>query len=360
MGIKTNTASWGDMGQHLFQMLRSPDVSSLTAVSGYVGRETINRLIALVREKPELSIKLVVGMAAKEGLAERTYDALGQLHSLLAENSIKSKDSQSGVYWFFSGPDGERLRGMHAKGYRVLGNKIDELFVGSSNFSASGLGLSGNVELNVTDTSETTKRDFDTFFSSYLQSGFNFVPYDKVENFPIKGQVRKEKLSRDGLERIEKPENFRSASFVDIDLAENIENKERSSLNVCFGKGRLARATGKVSPRQWYEVEIICTKEATENPAYPKGDFQAKTSDGFVFSARTQGANHKNLRSKGSLNTLGLWIKPLLEEAGALSSEPQELVTRETFETYGNSILRIYRTSEHEAVLHFPQDPSSL
>lgn len=359
MVLRTNTQPWGELGHHLFEKLSDPDTTSMTAVSGYVGRETVDKLIVLVRKRPELSIKLVVGMAAKEGIAQRSYESLGQLHQLLSENSVEQK-SKSGVYWYFSGENGERSRGLHAKAYRLTGKKVDDLFIGSSNFSFSGLNLSGNVELNVLDTSSNAKREFDDFFESNLGSGFNFVPYDQVEDFPIRGKTIQQSRKKPGLQKVAKPLDFRNHPFVDIDLALNIEDKTRSSLNVCFGRGRWSRSTGKVKPREWYEVEIICPKNVTQDPAYPKGDFQALTSDGYSFLARTQGDYSKNLRSKDSLLTLGLWIKSCLEDSGALTNVPQEIVTRETFETYGNSILRLYRPSKNEAILHFPQSPSDL
>jgi len=360
MVLRTNTEPWGELGQHLFDKLINPQTTSLAAVSGYVGKETVDRLIQLVSKRPELSIKLVVGMAAKEGLSERSYESLGKLHQLLSENSATNKDKDSGVYWYFSGQNGERSRGLHAKAYRITGDQVDDLFIGSSNFSFSGLSHAGNVELNVLDTSSHAKREFDDFFARNLGSGFNFVPYDKVEDFPIRGKTKQQSRKKTGLQKVAKPSNFKNYPFVDIDLALNIEEKTRSSLNVCFGRGRWSRTTGKVKPREWYEVEVICPKIVTQDPAYPKGDFQVVTSDGYSFLARTQGDYSKNLRSKDSLLTLGLWIKSCLEEAGALTNSPQELVTLDTFENYGNSILRLYRTGKSEAIFHFPQDPTEL
>lgn len=360
MVLRTNTQPWGELGQHLFGKLIDPDTTSLAAVSGYVGKETVDRLILLINKRPELSIKLVVGMAAKEGIAERSYESLGKLHQLLSENLASHKDESSGVYWYFSGQNGERSRGLHAKAYRLTGKHIDDLFIGSSNFSFSGLNLSGNIELNVLDTSSDAKREFDVFFERNLGSGYNFVPYDKVEDFPIRGKTRQQSRKKTGLQKVAKPSAFKNYPFVDIDLALNIEEKTRSSLNVCFGRGRWSRSTGKVKPREWYEVEVICPKAVTQDPAYPKGDFQVVTSDGYSFLARTQGDYSKNLRSKESLSTLGLWIKSCLEEAGALTNSPQELVTGETFEIYGNSILRLYRTGKSDAIFHFPQDPAEL
>lgn len=360
MVLTTNSSPWGELGKPLFNLLTSRNTKSLEAVTGYVGVETIERLITVVQNKPDLSVKLVVGMAAREGLSQRTYDSLGRLHDSLTKNVSKNQDPQSGVYWYFSGKQGERSRGLHAKAYRIKGHGLDQLIIGSSNFSHAGMSISGNIEINVVDTTSSARSQFDEFFHLNLNSGFNFVRYDLVSKFPIKGKLKAESKLKSGLVRVEKPTNFKSYPYVDIDLSKDIHKKQRSSLNVCFGKGRWARSTGKVTPREWYEVEIICPKEVTQDPAYPKGDFIASTSDGFSFPARTQGDYSKNLRSKESLHTLGLWIKTLLEESGALTNVPQELVTQETFENYGNSVLRLYKISKNEVVLHFPQNPSDL
>jgi hypothetical protein len=341
-------------------MLTSREAKSLEAVTGYVGAETVERLMSVIDRKPDLSVKLVVGMAAREGLSQRTYDSLGRLHQALTKNASNSGDPRSGVYWYFSDKKGERSRGLHAKAYRIRGDGLDQLIIGSSNFSHSGLSIAGNIELNLFETSNNARSEFDNFFSSNLNSGFNFVPYDLVAKFPIKGKVKAESKQKPGLVKVPKPTDFKKYPYVDVDLAKDINKKQRSSLNVCFGKGRWARKSGKVTPREWYEVEIICPKEVTMDPAYPKGDFHAVTSDGYSFPARTQGDYSKNLRSKESLHTMGLWIKTLLEDAGALTNVPQELVTQETFDSYGNSVLRLYRLSKKEVVLHFPQDPSDL
>ena len=162
------------------------------------------------------------------------------------------------------------------------------------------------------------------------------------------------------LVKTRKPTDFKKFKFVDIDLARNIDKQTRSNLNCCFGKGRWSRTTGIVRLREWYEVELISTMEVTANPQYPKGEFLATTSDGFEFKAVTNGDYYKNLRSFDDLKILGIWLKGCLEDAGALSDDPQELVTKETFEEYGNHILRIYRPSSKTAVLHFPRNPADL
>lgn len=360
ISLRTNQNKSNALEPILFQLLADRSNKTFEAISGYVGRETVEKLRRTLDHRPDLSVKLVVGMAAKEGISQKTYDSLGLLHNELVSNRGVSGDKASGVYWFFSGEKGERSRGIHAKAYRIRGDGQDHLFVGSSNFSSSGLTASGNYEMTVTDVSVQARKEFDEFFRVHLTSGLNFVEFSKVADFPIRGKSGALRQKLTGLQKVERPVGFRDSPFVDIDLAKNIEKKSKSSLNVCFGRGRWARSTGKVTPRTWYEVEIVCPKSVTSSSAYPKGNFTAITSDGFKFEGRTQGDYQKNLRSKEDLRTLGIWIKGLLEDAGALSRSPEETVTAETFEAYGNSILRLYRISQSQVVMHFPQDPSDL
>lgn len=350
----------GELGSELFALLQTDSERRLNAVTGYVGNETVRQLISNVEQNPSLGVALVVGMAAKEGLSERTYKSLGELSNLLRSNRGHSGYDESNVYFYFSGPKGERERGLHAKAYRVTGPGIDELIVGSSNFSRSGLSHRGNVEASLWAESARTRSDFDSFFNDLLTDGYSFVPYEKVQDFPIKGRSVKKARNQAGLVRVVAPRDFKAFPFVDVDLSKNIDSKTRSNLNVCFGRGRWSRTTGVVRPRDYFEAEIIVPNEVNSLPEYPVGDFLAVTSDGFQFEARTQGSYNKNLRSKEDLGLLGLWIKSLLNSAGALDIGNQEAVTSETFENYGNSILRIYRDSPRSAILHFPSDPADL
>lgn len=328
-------------------------------VSGYVGKETIVQLRSELGRRKDIAVELVVGMAAKEGLTQSTYDALLDLHGeLCSRNHPKYK--RQGVYAFFSGPDAQRVRGMHAKAYLFDQGRNRQLIVGSSNFSFSGLSLAGNVEMNLIDTSPAVAHEFEKFYEG-LHTGRLALPIDIIENFPIRGKAtRARHQSTKLLVKVKPPRDFKVQKHVDIDLARNIERQTRSNLNCCFGKGRWARQTGRVTPRDWYEVELISPIEVTSNPNYPQGEFDAITTDGFSFRAVTNGDYGKNLRSADDLKIMGLWLKGLLEDAGALSDDPQELVTRETFETYGNSILRIYRPVHGPVIFHFPRSTADL
>lgn len=356
----TNThAHGGDLSQHFYEQLRDSGTERVRILSGYVGKESIKRLHEETKRNSRIAIELVVGMAAKEGLTQQTYDALIDLHADL-KSRRHPKYERQGVFAYFSGPNGERSRGMHAKAYLFEQSRARQLIVGSSNFSHSGLSADGNVEMNLVDVNAETIRKFVRFFDD-LHSTRLAVPIDLIEDFPIRGKAgssRRRNVA--ALTRVREPRDFKRSKFVDIDLARNINRQSRSNLNCCFGKGRWSRATGIVRPRDWYEVELISPMEVTSNPCYPKGEFDVVTSDGFAFRGVTNGDYYKNLRSADDLKILGLWLKGVLEDAGSLSDNPQELVTSETFEVYGNSVLRIYRPSLKSAIFHFPRDPDDL
>lgn len=368
----------GGLDQHFFKNLNSSATERVQMISGYVGKESIIKLQRELQKNSWVAVELVIGMAAKEGLSLRTYEALIELHKHL-QSRRHPKYKRQGVFVYFSGPKGERARGMHAKAYRFEQSRGNKVIIGSSNFSFSGLSLDGNVEMNLADSSAAVTREFARFFDE-LHAKKHAVPIDRVEDFPIRGkagQSRRNKLktlakvrapkagqSRRNklptLVKVRAPTGYKSKQFVDIDLARNIDRQSRSNLNCCFGKGRWSRATGVVKLRDWYEVELISSADVTSNRNYPRGEFGVLTSDGFAFRGVTNGDNYKNFRSADDLKLLGLWLKGVLEDAGVLSDDPQELVTSETLEDYGNSVLRIYRPNSRSVILHFPRDPKDL
>lgn len=349
----------GPLNKIFFDSFRAPETERLRMVSGYVGKEMVKQLRIEIEKRQDIAVEMVVGMAAKEGLTQASYDMLLALNEDLRQRK-HPRFKRQGVYVFFSGKGGDRARGMHAKAYLFDKGTNSQLIVGSSNFSYSGLEPKGNIEMNVVDTSTALAKEYAVFFED-LYTNELAIPIDKVEDFPIRGRAKfKRTHSPTTLLKGKKLTDFKKHVHVDIDLARNIERQPKSNLNACFGEGRWNRTTGKVVLREWYEVEIMVSSSVTKLPTYPKGNFQVMTTDGFQFEAKTSGANFKNLRSAKDLKILGIWIKGLLEDAGSLTDDPQEIVTRETFEEYGNSILRMYLPSGGNAILHFPRDPADL
>ena len=65
---------------------------------------------------------------------------------------------------------------------------------------------------------------------------------------------------------------------------------------------------------------------------------------------RTQGDNHKNIRSKDSLQIFGIWLKGKLECSGSLNKYQ---LTKETLIEYGSDKLVFYKIDESKYYLEF-------
>ena len=129
-----------------------------------------------------------------------------------------------------------------------------------------------------------------------------------------------------------------------------VVGKLKSNLNTYFAKGRL-NPNGTVTPRPWYEIELIAPVSMSSNDLYPKGDFIAYTDDGYIIPMRTQGDYYKNIRSKDRLARFGAWLKGKLEKAGAL--DKFQPVTQEVIDAYGKGSLKFYRIETDKYFLEF-------
>ncbi len=136
----------------------------------------------------------------------------------------------------------------------------------------------------------------------------------------------------------------------DLDLR-RYTDKTKSSLNVYFGKGRLNRSSGKITPRPWYEVALIATADTIREPAYPRGNFDAYTDDGLIIPMSANGANNKNIQSRGGLVIFGMWLKQKLQNAGALI--PLTPVSDDTLDAYGRSHITFYKFGENKYYMDF-------
>lgn len=284
-------------------------------------------------------VQLLLGMAFYEGLAQNKLTLLEDLSRQLAQNK-----ENNGVYVSYS-------QRYHGKVYAFdKGNSV-KIYVGSSNFSRSG--LVENIEATVPIIDETSREQIEEFLT-YLFNGDNAVNILNADIVvPGSGQYKK-RVALETLDDLEKYDpatiSKQGLEYMDISLA-RIATKEKSNLNIYFGKGRWNRSTGKIIPRPWYEAEIIVPKEVSDNPLYPKGHFTAYTDDGYIIPMATQGDYNKNLRSLRSLQILGMWIKGKLQKGDALI--PLTPVTEETLDLYGNDKLRLYKLSDDKYYLEF-------
>lgn len=314
---------------------------NVTIASGYASLDIIHAF-----EKSFIKIaknggtsRLLLGMAFYEGLSQKKLDAVSKLNT-----SLKNYNAQSGVYV----TNGRRY---HGKVYQFDNNGISNIYVGSSNFSSSG--TKGNIECTVPINDANQKIELISFLNDLYSPTFA-ISIDKAEiTVPGKKKIVIDKVENLwlNLKRYD-PTKIQTVGLPKFVFPlERVAEKEKSNLNVYFGKGRWSRSTGKIKPRPWYEIELIASTDLNSQQFYPKGDFLAYTDDGFIIPMRTQGDYYKNIRSKDSLQIFGIWLKGKLERSGALKK--YEPVTLETLEEYGNDKLEFYKIEEGKYFMKF-------
>lgn len=336
----TNTDNFGGNFKNILKQ-EFKTSKNIVVASGYASADIIqefkNDFIKIAKDGG--SAKLLLGMAFYEGLSQTKLDILNSLCVDL--NKLNKK---SGVYVTYT-------RKYHGKVYHFDTGKQDTIFVGSSNFSASG--TAGNMECTVSVNDKPTKTKVKDFLN-YLLSKENSISILKAD-IVVPGSKKYKKtvslITLDTLKRYNPTSIDISKLPQFIYPLDRVAEKEKSSLNVYFGKGRLNTNTGHVKPRPWYEIELIANVKLSSNPLYPKGDFDAYTDDGYIIPMRTQGDYYKNIRSKKSLQIFGMWLKGKLQKAGALT--PLTPVTNDTLIDYGNDTLTFAKIADGKYYMAF-------
>lgn len=318
------------------------NAKSAVIASGYVSHDIINEFepdfIRLAEERD--GFKLLIGMAFYEGLSQKMLTKIEGVHHQLSDVS----NGKSGVYVAYN-------RRFHGKIYSFQNGDGNHVYLGSSNFSRSG--LQGNLECTAQVLDHKTQHGIEQYLQ-YLFDQERAVPVVKADITVPGSKEYKKRLALTTLDDLQKydPATINQLLFPHFELPlGRIVEHEKSNLNVYFGKGRWARSSGKVTPRPWYEAELIAVRAINSHPLYPHGDFLAYTDDGYIIPMRTQGDYHKNIRSKGSLSIFGQWIKGKLQKANALI--PLTPVTQDTLDIYGSDTLRFYKLAEGKYYLEF-------
>lgn len=338
--IYTNTEQYGNK---LLDVLDAEFESAkdVTIASGYTSLDIIQRYNDEFIRIAKLGgqSRLLVGMAFYEGLSQRKLDMLNTLSTELQKTA-----EGNGVYVCY-------VRKYHGKLYKFDDSRTKKIYIGSSNFSRSG--LSENIEATVPLTNDD-EVDNASSFLDYLFSEDNSTHINKADIVVPGSSAYKKRVSLDTLSDLERYDpdsiDISNLTYFDYSLS-RVAKSEKSSLNVYFGKGRWSRSTGKVVPRDWYEVELIAQNSLSKQEIYPKGDFTAYTDDGYVIPMRTSGDYYKNIRSKGNLRLLGMWIKKKLQDSGSLVTLTP--VTQDTFDQYGKDSIKFYKITDSKYYLEF-------
>ena len=313
----------------------------VTIASGYASLDVMesfkDHFISIAKNGGES--KLLLGMAFYEGLSEKKLNMANSLN-----NELRSYSNKSGVFV----TNGRRY---HGKVYRFEENNQKSIYVGSSNFSTSG--TKGNIECTIPIIESSQKILVDKFINDLYSENFSIGIHRAEISVPNRRKTiinKVEKLWANLDKHQYDAEKLFDLPSFKLDL-NRIAEKQKSNLNIYFGKGRWSRSTDKIQPRAWYEVELIAGKGVWENNNYPIGDFNAFTDDGLVIPMRTQGDYHKNIRSKNSLQIFGIWIKGKLEKNGVLKK--YEPVTLDTLREYGNDCITFYKIDDKNYYIRF-------
>lgn len=336
----TNTAKFGGFFKSVIDA-EIAEAKNVSIASGYTSLDVINDYKDIfIKLASEGGVsRLLIGMAFYEGLSKKKLDALNELN-----NELLKFNNSSGIYVAYGRP-------YHGKVYHFSSDTTSKFFVGSSNFSSSGTKI--NIECTIPILDKKQKSKLEKFLDD-LYSPTNSLTIDKAEiTVPGKKKPIQKTVQNiwNSLKRYD-PKTINTSTYPLFDFPlDRVAEKEKSNLNVYFGKGRLNTKTGKIIPRPWYEIELIADKDINTNPTYPKGDFLAYTDDGYIIPMRTQGDFFKNIRSKASLQIFGIWLKGKLERSGALRKfEP---VSLDTLAEYGKSNLRFYKMDDGKFFLEF-------
>jgi HKD family nuclease len=313
---------------------------SFEIATGYVGADTVNHFSdKLIKIADDGGVaRILVGMAFYEGIPGKQEDILKGLNE-----KLESTNSGNGVFVSVSGR-------YHGKIYSFDINETKNYYVGSSNFSPSG--LKSNKEFTMLVKDENNQKDI----QNYLDYLFDEGNSANIKNVKTLSAKKKKRINADSYSSIMNGlEKYDPNSILneDLELAfsfplERSASKEKSHLNVYFAKGRLNRATGIVTPRPWYEAELIAPKSLISAPGYPIGKFTAYTDDGYIIPMKTSGDYNKNIQSsgteRGTLQLFGAWIKGKMEQKGVLDVfKPFDL---DVLEAYGSKELKFYKIKD--------------
>jgi len=331
--------------------------------TGYFSHDVItNSEEMLVRLGKNGSCKLLLGMAFQKSPAERQLDAIKSLDSKLRENN-----PDNGVYI---------TRGKyHGKIYKFSYGDEYKIYIGSSNFSNTG--LRNYTECNIEVDNAATKNDVNSFMDFLFHDKDTFT-FSEVELY-LRNKKRVKPPNSNVVKGLESclidfnqyPHNKKHIGMVKIQI--RADEQSISSFNLCYSIGRKNQA-GVYKPRPWNEVEIASNEDDRKNEFYPKsvlkypggitskgkpklareGLFTAYAQDNgkyYQIKMKVHSDNGKNISSSDDYQILGELIKGKLERANVLSVP--EVITSETLYQYGRDTIDLIKISDSEYIIHF-------
>ena len=320
--------------------------TNITIAVGYFGHETIQLFKKqLVSRSQQGRVRLLLGMVFHTGLGNKQQKLLDELNE-----ALQSNDPESGV--FIS------MREYHGKVYAF----DDAIYVGSANFSAAG--IESRLECTAYLTDQTSRNEV-TEFLAFL---FDPKVSPNIQKVDLQRRPPEAAASAD-LDRYAVPSMPQSEVVGSMKITLRVDSQPRSSLNLFFDKGRLVKATGKYSPRPWYEVEITTNASDREHPLYPVTlqrtpgkksrvgafwcyvEFRRKIYRIRMNVASDLGKAIMTGEESGGRETLGRIIKGKLEDSKVLRYG--ERITSQTLEDYGQDYIKLTKIDDDNYILEF-------
>jgi HKD family nuclease len=310
----------------------------------YITADSISTLKKALEVNSHKTLNLVIGMHYLEKFTRLEYDAAIDLHNFL-------KTGNSGAVKLV------KPFKFHGKLYSYSNNsRVFSSVVGSDNLS-SILDTKHRVyESSVRLNDDKVAPEINKFILELIRTSSEDIDKCQITEFKELHNVLED---HEFVEKVTPEEMLQCLSnLTSVRFNIPLKTEPKSNLNVFHGKGRENKKTGLITPRHWYEVEIIVPSSIRNHPEYPSNYtdnpesadfFTVITDDYWKFNCQVDGGNkkdenkNKNLRSKGDLKILGKWIKGRLENAGVL--KVGELVTDNTLVAYGRDSFELVKTN---------------
>jgi len=308
----------------------SLSADSVRISTGYISVTSLQYLIENIKNGALPQLHLTIGMHHFDGFTRAQYDSALLLATYLEQNKkgsvsiCKSFPYHGKVYGFYNKEE---------KPYAAI--------LGSSNLSSLTPKTSYNFEVDTIIEDPKMLNQLSNF-----QDQLNIKACDPFLDWKPKGFNKNFEVH--GAEKIDLSELNDYWSLKQIETFKiPLKTQERSSLNVCFSKGRVDRKKTFVRPRSWYEGEIIVSNSITSQQNYPrKSTFKVVTNDGWSFMCKTTGDYSKNFISAKGLSVLGYWLKGNLEEAGVVKYN--EKITPEILKAFGTNFVELIKTEQKD------------
>jgi|TARA_B110000305_G_C19311412_1_gene574160 hypothetical protein len=340
----TNRDSTEIFGNEISKKLDNFD--SFEVTTGYFGSEIIERLEKkLIKIAERGYCKILIGMIFHSSVSKKQKKTLEDINK-----KLRKINSQSGIYIL--------RQDYHGKIYRFQNNQEKLIYIGSSNFSNEGLNKRLECNIPIIDTENKSK------VSNFIDYLFNHKDTVNLEDVELRLKKQKRKKIRKTLKDYQRRENLfpKMKHISETVISLRPDRQPRSSLNLCFDKGRKVTKNGKEKwiPRDWYEVEIT-TQKKEHTKDYPRGEFKAWVKDNGKFyelDMITSGGDipSKNIKGYKDIMTreraiLGELIKGKLQRLGYL--EENDAVKLDTLQSYGIDYISLKKIKDKVYYLEF-------